>query len=145
MPLTPIDAYTGPDVPLGFIEVLVPGTPVQITSVIDPTGALSPDVSNRSGGPLYPPLRFQQLVFRGMKPNATPDAAGFKDNTGNVYIVRQGGSINHSGLIVAIIKPGETLFLSGAPRVGDTYNPYRYYVDAENAGDGVLAVGITQG
>jgi hypothetical protein len=141
--MTAIVDYNGPDVPLGFVKVVAPGTPVQLTSVIDPTGVLAPEVSNKASGPLYPPLRFQQLMLTAMKPNA--QGGGMQDNTGTIYIVRSGYTRADPDGMVAIIKKGVTLFLASAPSVLDTWNPYRYYVDADNADDGVVVVGIKQG
>jgi len=142
MPASVSVDFSGPDICLGCATVVTPGTPVQFTFAIDPTGLLyAPEVSNRSSGKLFPPLRFQQIILQAM----IPDTHGMKDNTGNVYIVRRGGSRDDPGLMVMVIKKGVTVFLASAPRIGDTFNPYRYWVDADNAGDGLLITGLTQG
>lgn len=134
--------YNGPDVPLGWVGVVAAGTPVQLTSVIDPGGTLAPEVSNRTAGMLYPPFRFQQLILTGMKPKG---GGGAENNTGNVYIVRAGYTRADLDGVVAIIAAGQTFFLASSTQITDTWNPYRYWVDADNAGDGVYVVGIKQG
>lgn len=142
MPNTPSTDFSGADICLGHIPIAVAWTPVQITSAIDSAGDLAPDKSNKAGGPLYPRLRFQQLIFQAVKPDGSNDLI---DNTTNVYIVRKGAVAGDTGFIVAVIKPGQTFFLASAPKVSDTFNPYRYYVTGLTVGDGVLVTGITQG
>jgi hypothetical protein len=71
-------------------------------------------------------------------------------NTGNVYIVRYGdkgagsGNRDDPGVMVAVLLPGQTLFLASAPANRNVYSPYRYYIDADNANDGALVTGIVQ-
>jgi hypothetical protein len=132
---------SGPDIELGFVKVVAAGTPVNIMYNVDPTLAEAPETSNRTGGKLFPPYRFQQIMFRAMK----PAAHGMEDNTGNIYILRASGTRDTPDLMVAILKKGETLFLASSPRVGDTFNPYRYYIDADSNDDGALITGLTQG
>jgi hypothetical protein len=81
------------------------------------------------------------MIFQALQ----PDTHGMKDNTGNVYLVRYGGTRDDTGLMVAIIKKGTTFILASAPQVMDTYDAYRYFIDADNAGDGLLITGIKQG
>ena len=142
---TVIQDFSGPDIPLGAVLVPTPGTPVQLTFTIDPTGLYAPDKSNISGGKLYPPLRFQQIIFYAYILNPAGGAHGMIKNTGRVYIHRKGGSRDDTGLVVAILEPGATFFLASAPKIGDTFSPYRYWIDSDSANDGVIAVGITQG
>jgi len=128
MPSILIDP-NGPDWPLGFIEVITPGTPVQVTSLVDPTNTYDP-ASTKSE---YT-RRVNQMMFQGY----TPDTHGMKPNAGYVYIVRKGGSRDDPGTIVKVLAPGETFFLAPTPMVRDVFSPYRYYIDGDNAGDGAL-------
>lgn len=133
----------GPDWPLGFIKVATPGTPVGLMHYVDPNSYASPATATASTTPEYT-QRFQQIMFQGIKPGATH---GWQNNTGNVYIVRSGdgtGSANRDdqGALVVCVAPGQTIFLSASPAVNDVWGPYRYFVDADNANDGVVAVGL---
>ena len=122
----------GPDWPLGFIEVAVPGTPVKLTSLVDPTDARAPEARTSEYSP-----RCQQILLQAFKPGV---AHGMQVNAGFVYIVRKGGDRDDYGTIVKVLSPGESFYLASAPSVKDVFSPYRYYVDGDNAGDGVLAV-----
>lgn len=128
----------GPDWPLGFIEVLVPGTPVRFTSLIDPTDLNAPENSNRIGATFEYTPRFQQVMIQGFK----PAAHGMQPNAGYVYVVRKGGDHDDYGTIVKVIAPSETFYLASAPVVKDVFSPYRYYIDADNANDGALITGL---
>lgn len=135
----------GPDWPLGAIVVATPGTPVGIMSLVDSSLLAAPATKTpgTSGAPEYT-VRFQQIIFQGFKPNTD----GMQPNTGNVYIVRKGvqgaGNRDDYGSIVYVLQPGDTLFLASAPLNRDVFSPYRYSLDADNAGDGALVVGIVQ-
>lgn len=128
----------GPDWPLGFIAVVAPGTPVRFTFLIDPTNLDAPETQNLTGVKAEYTARFQQIMIQGFKPGAH----GMQPNAGFVYIVRAGGNRDDPGSIVKVLFPGETFFLASAPLVKDVFSPYRYYVDADNAGDGALIVGL---
>lgn len=128
----------GVDWPLGFIEVLVPGTPVRFTSLIDPTDLNAPENSNRTGATFEYTPRFQQMMIQGFK----PDTHGMQPNAGYAYVVRKGGNRDDYGTIVKVLAPGETFFLASAPVVKDVFSPYRYYMDADNAHDGALITGL---
>jgi hypothetical protein len=123
----------GPDWPLGLIAVAAPGTPVGIMSLVDPGSLADPSTPTAAGVPEYS-ARCQQIMFQGVK----AAAHGLQVNTGNVYIVRKGGSRDDSGTIVAMLQPGQTIWMASAPAVLDVFSPYRYYVDADNAGDSAL-------
>src|SRR5689334_20742000 len=98
MPNSVMRDYNGPDWPLGLIVVAVPGTPVEITSLIDSgtdASSLTPDTEY--------PIRFATIQFQGFKAGA---AHGLQPNTGNAYIVRKGagtgtGNRDDLGAIVA--------------------------------------------
>jgi hypothetical protein len=136
----------GPDWPLGFIKVATPGTPVELMSLVDPTGVNDPNAVTSSTSDEYTP-RCQQIQIQAFKPGATH---GMQLNAGNVYIVRDdgagGGSGNRDdpGAIVTILAPGQTYFLASAPVNRNVFSPYRYSVDADNANDGVLVTLIIQ-
>ncbi len=115
---TVLKDYTGPDCPLGWIEVAVPGTPVSIMKLIDPTEADAPETSNRISGRLYP-TRFQQIKFQGFK----PDTHGMQYNTGNVYVVRRTGNRDDTGLMIHVLRPGETWYLNSPPTSGAVFKP----------------------
>jgi hypothetical protein len=103
-------------------------------SLVDPTGVNDPEASNRTGGAEYT-QRCQQIMFQGYKPGA---AHGMQNNTGLVYIVRRSGTRDDPGAIVAVLGVGQTIFLASAPVNVNIFSPYRYAIDADNAGDGAL-------
>jgi hypothetical protein len=133
------DVY-GPDWPLGLIVVATPGTPVGIMSLVDPSSVDSPTTPTgppATGQAEYSP-NCQQVIFQGFKASTN----GLQLNTGNVYIVRKGvqGAGNRSdyGAMVACVLPGQTVIIGAAPRVLNGFSPYRYSIDADNAGDSCL-------
>src|SRR5713226_6520370 len=78
----------GPDWPLGFIQVVTPGTPVNIMSVVDPSNLNDPATPTPStAGADEFTVRAQQIAFLAFKPGASH---GTQNNTGNIYIVRKG-------------------------------------------------------
>lgn len=137
------DRY-GPDWPLGFISVAAPGTPVGIMSVVDPNSLNNPNNALAVGSDIQS-VAFQQIVFWALKPSA----GKWVPNTGQIYVVRApsgGGSGGRadSGVLVAVIQPGNFFNLASAPAVVNVFGAYRYFIDADNAGDGAAVVGIIQ-
>jgi hypothetical protein len=135
----------GPDWPLGFIAVVTPGTPVEVMSLVDPAPEPNePETATSATSDEYT-VRAQQILFQAYKPGASH---GMQNNTGNIYIVRDaaGGSGNRddTGGIVAVLTPGQTLTLASAPLNRNVFSPYRYRIDADNAGDGALVTLIVQ-
>jgi hypothetical protein len=135
----------GPDWPLGFIKVVTPGTPVELMSLVDSAGVNDPEAPTSATSDEYT-VRAQQIIFQGFKPGA---AHGTQNNTGNVYIIREGdgtGSANRDdmGNIVFTLTPGQTFTLASAPLDRNVFSPYRYTVDADNAGDGVFVTLLIQ-
>lgn len=128
----------GPDWPLGFVAVAAAGTPVGLMSVVDPNSYNAPQTATGPNVGEYT-VRAQQIIFQAIKPSG----ASWANNTGNVFIVRKSGtgSQNRSdtGVLVKMLVPGETFYLASAPQVTDVFGPYRYYIDADNNGDGVAA------
>lgn len=139
--------WAGPDWPLGFIKVVTPGVPVRITSVVDPNNVNDPSSpSPGTPGSNEYTQRSQQIMFQAFKPGASH---GTTYNTGNIYIVRRGcggggGNRDDMGSIVATLFPGTTILLGSAAKNLNVWNPYRYYIDADNANDGVFVTLIIQ-
>jgi hypothetical protein len=128
----------GPDFPLGLIVVPTPGTPAELMSLVDATDANEPESATSTTSDEYT-IRAQQIIFQAYKAGA---AHGLVPNTGNIYIVREagtagGGSANRDdyGAIVAVLTPGQTFTLGSAALNRNVYSPYRYRIDADNAGD----------
>ena len=147
--------WQGPDWPLGNIVVVTPGTPVRITSLVDPNNynapetALQPSTGSniQTGGQQEYTALAQQIMFQAVKAGASH---GLQNNAGNIYIVRYGsrtvgsGNRDDLGVIVCALAPGQTFFLASAPRNRDTFSPYRYYIDADNSNDGCQVTLIIQ-
>lgn len=131
----------GPDWPIGLIVVASPGTPVGLMSVVDPANLGAPQTVAASSSPYQSSWTAQQIMLQGFQKG--DGDTGLQDNTGNVYLMRAGhggdGTKADYGSIVACIKPGQTIFLASAPSARNVFSPYRYFVDADNAGDAVLA------
>jgi hypothetical protein len=123
----------GPDWPLGFIKVLAPGTPVSIMSLVDPAGVNAPGAATSATSDEYS-RRCQQIMFQGWQ----PDTHGMKLNTKNVYIMRAGANYDDPGAMVAVLAPGQTLFLASAPVVVDVFSPYQFFLDADVKDEGAL-------
>lgn len=105
-------------------------------SLVDPNDYNKPNQSNagtNTSGYEYT-VRCNQIRFQAVKPGTH----GLADNTGNIYIVREGGDRDDPGLIVAMVAKGDVLDLPSHPAQGNVMNPYRYYIDADNAGDGAI-------
>ncbi len=135
---THLKGWGGPDLPLGLIVVDAPGTKKRLTALIDPTDTYAPGGSSERLSPA-----FQQIMIQGMKDGGL-GGDRLVDNTGNIYVVRSdddAGVDGIDGTVVAVIKPGQTVWLSAAPMAKNVLSPYRYYLDADNAGDSGLAVG----
>ena len=138
----------GPDWPLGLILVPTPGTPVGIMSLVDPSSVNAPNTSLQptqnpivTGGQQEYTALAQQIMFQGFKAGGSH---GYQPNAGNVYIVRYpsrtvgSGNRDDQGVIVGVILPAQTIFISSAPRNRNTFSPYRYYLDADSASDGAI-------
>lgn len=128
----------GPDWPLGFISVATPGTPVELMSLVDSGDPNEPESATSATSDEYT-VRAQQILFQAFKPGAH----GLVPNVGNIYIVRDGvgsgtGNRDDQGAIVAVLTPGQTFTLASAPLNRNVFSPYRYSIDADNAGDGAL-------
>jgi len=123
---------------LGFIEVVNLGTPVSIMSIVDPNDYSHPHQPNTyaevgNHGWAYT-VRCCQIRFQAVKPGTH----GLGDNTGNIYIVRKDGSRDDPGTIVAMVEKGDVYETPSGMAQGNCLNPYRYFIDADNVGDGAI-------
>ena len=136
----------GPDWPLGLVTVATPGTPVPIMSLVD-SGLIWAPQTATSYSVIVPEytVRFQQIWFQALRAGASHGTAS---STGNVYILRKGvqgaGNRDDYGALVYVLGSGLNFFLGSAASNRDVFNPYRYYIDADNAGDGALITGLVQ-
>jgi hypothetical protein len=134
----------GPDWPCGLIVVVTPGIPVEIMSLVDPTDVNEPESATSAASDEYS-VRAQQIIFQAVKAGA--GGHGLANNAGNIYLVREGtGPSNRDdpGAIVATIAPGLTFVLASAPLDRNVFSPYRYRIDADNAGDACLVTLLIQ-
>lgn len=133
----------GPVWVLGNIAVGTPGTPVNIMSLVDSASVNAPEAATSTTSDEYAP-RAYEIIFQACKAGASH---GMAINTGNIYICKKGngtgtGNRDDSGAIIATLPPGvSTTFplifrLSAAPLNRNVFNPYEYYIDADNAADG---------
>lgn len=134
----------GPDWPLGLITPTI-NTPLSIMSNVDPTVANDPSnpTPGTTGANEYTE-RAQQIIFQAFK----PAGHGLQNNSGNIYIVRKGvqgaGNRDDYGSVVAVLTPGQTFVIASAALDRNVFNPYRYFIDADNQGDSCLATLIIQ-
>jgi hypothetical protein len=138
------DKY-GPDWPLGFIGVSSPGTPVGFMVNVDPGAYADPSTPTSINTPEYT-VSCEEIVVQAFKPGA---GTGLQLNTGYVYITRiavppGSGGRSDTGSTVMVMLPGQTLFLTASAMNRNVWSPYRYFVDADNAGDGVIVTLIIQ-
>jgi hypothetical protein len=131
---------TGPDWPLGFVSVGTPGTPVCIMVNVDANNVNAPESSSNNLTSEYTPTSCA-VGIQGYKPGA--NNVGMVANTGNVYLMRKGvgsgaGNRSDTGAMVKVIPPGQDYFYPSDPQGGQRWSPYRYFLDADNAGEGAL-------
>ena len=133
---------TGPDWPLGYINVANNGTPVNVMSLVDPNNYNAPNTPSNVNTSEYTP-RAKQILFMGMHPAANNN--GMVANTGYVYVMvpAQGnasGNKADTGAMALIIPPGGgTYSLPVAlSDIGTEFSPYRYSLDADVNGEGAL-------
>lgn len=107
--------------PLGFIAVTVPGTPVCINSLVDPSGIFTSTSTTTEYSDAVAKIEF------------TAPAT----NAGPIYIVTKGGSKSDTGSILATLTPGSpTYVVPSVPNNMNTLGIEQYYVDADNPNDG---------
>ena len=139
------DRKSGPDWPLGLIVVTVPGTPVGFMSLVDPNAYNAPETATVPQSDEYGGGLCQQIIVQGFNSNA---GTGLQPNTGNVYIMRKGaqglGNRTDFGAMVYVVLPGQSIVVSSAAPNLNSFSPYRYYLDADNANDGALITLLVQ-
>ena len=114
-------------------------------SNVDPNNYAAPGTPTAPNVPEFT-VRAEEIVVQAVKPGAS---TGMVANAGYVYIMRKpvppgsGGRLD-SGSMVVSLAPGQTLFLTASPLNRNVWSPYRYFVDADVAGDGVLVTLIIQ-
>jgi len=137
--------FQGPIWPLGLIAVATPGTPVGIMSLVDSSSVNDPNKATSSTSNEYTQGRAQQIIFQGVKAGASH---GLQNNTGNVYILRRGGTgaanRDDYGTMMGYVAPGGSFVLASAAPNKDVFSAYEYFLDADNAGDSALVSLVIQ-
>jgi hypothetical protein len=113
-------------------------------SLVDSASLNAPEsaVPATSGADEYTP-RAYEIIFTACKAGASH---GLAVNTGNIYICKRGngtgtGNRDDTGAIVAVLPAGlatafNTFRLAAPPIRGNTFSPYEFFIDADNAADG---------
>lgn len=142
MPLSVLKNINGPDWPLGLITVAASGTPVGIMSLVDPNSYNAPETVTSTNTQEYSAGRCYDIIFWPVKSVNTVTA-----NTGYIYIVRYSGRTvgtgnkADTGVMIATVPNTQLPFhLSSVlpDSAPPKFNPYDYYIDADNTGDGAL-------
>ena len=136
---------SGSNWPLGFVEVVTPGTPVSLMVNVDPNNYDAPETPTNGLGGQRPTPTCNQIILHGYKPNA--GGHGVKPNTGRVYILRKAtvagsGNYDDMGIIVGVIEPGGGAY--NLPSSGGmpitSLSPFQFRLDADVAGEGAIPV-----
>jgi hypothetical protein len=112
---------------------------------VDPNAYDAPGTATSGLGGQRQTPTCNQIILHGYAPNGA--GHGMIPNTGRIYILRAptasgSGNYDDTGVIVGIIEPGGgsyNLPPSGGLPV-TSLSPYRYYVDADVEGEGVVPV-----
>ena len=140
--------------PLGLIAVVTPGIPVRMINLIDVAKNNAPETFTPAASPVNTgaavpsneyTVTFQQIMVQGFKAGTH----GLVNNVGNIYVLLSGdgvGSANRDdyGAMVLCVAPGQTAFIASAPLNCNVFCPYKFFIDADNAGDSALCMGISQ-
>src|SRR5947209_8697369 len=101
-------------------------------SVVDASSVNAPETATpgTAGADEYTVVA-QQIIIRAVK-SINP----YVPNTGAIYLIQAPagsgtGNKTDSGVMVAVILPGETFVLSPATQVRNMFNPYEYFIDAD--------------
>jgi hypothetical protein len=135
----------GPLWPMGGIVSVTPGTPVQITSLVDAAKVNAPS-SSGVGGLEYSPVCWS-IIFVPGKPGVSH---GVQANTGNIYILVHGvqgaGNRDDYGSMIMVLRPTDAPFvLTSSSTNRQTFSPYKLFIDADNAGDGAIVTLVIPG
>ncbi len=142
MPDSVYDLKSGECIPLGFIAVQTPGTPVRFTVNVDPNNYDAPgtaiNLAGRAGQRGTPTC--SQIILQGA---AKDQNSHYTPNTGYIFILKRavGGAGNKDdfGCIVGIIFPGGQGYnLPSNPVLESSLSPYAYYLDATVVGEGAI-------
>lgn len=137
---------SGPFWPLGNIVVPVPGTPVGIMSLVDPTSKWDPSTPTSAANPDGFTVRTQQIYFAAYKAGGGPPRLVV--NTGIIYVVlkplQANGASSDTGNIIKQLIPGETFYLGSAPMNRNVFGPYQLFIDADTANDGCQVTLVEQ-
>ena len=132
---------TGVVWPLGFIRVASPGTPVSLMSLVDSANVNAPGVPTSNLSSEYSPAA-RGLGLQAFLPNN--NNSGMQPNAGNVYLLVPAaggnGNLTDFGSMVKILPSGSDFYYPPEGCGVDLFNPYGLFIDADVAGDGVLAV-----
>lgn len=110
--------------PIGIVTVLTPGTPVQVTFNLP---SMIPKVTDAVT---------DQVPANKVSISTNPKAQAGAGNTGNVYIGQSNMSRTTLFGVIAVLTPGGSW--SWTNNVGlNIYQLEKWYVDADNAGDGI--------
>lgn len=137
---------SGPDWPLGYVQVATSGVPVSLMKNIDPSGVNSPGNATTALSAEYTPV-VRGIAIQAMMPNA--NNSGTQPTTGNIYLMRTAaggnGNLTDFGSIVKTIPSGSDFFFppDGAGQI--RFSPYRYYLDADISGEGGLVTLYSDG
>ncbi len=135
---------TGPDWPLGFVNVANNGnvTNTCIMVNVDPNNYNAPNSQSNINTSEYT-TRCKQILFMGMHPGNNNN--GMVPNSGYVYVMvpKQGngtGNRADSGAMALIIPPGGGVYSMpvALADAGTEFSPYRYSLDADVDGEGAL-------
>jgi hypothetical protein len=123
---TPILVPYGPFQPLGLITVTTPGTPIPIYQNIG-------SYYTATGASAYA-MSFNQVWIRATAAN-----------TGAIYLVAPGGSLNNTGSIIWYLNPGEYIFIGADALSRNTYALGDFLIDGATTGNSCTVTGIVGG
>lgn len=139
MALSVMKDRSGPDWPLGVVVVATPGTPVNIMVNVDPSNNNAPGTTSNNNVAEYTP-RCHKVLIQGLHAAANNNGAVF--NSGFLYVTRTpaggAGGRADSGCWVQVIPQGGSALIPADEVDLATLSPYRYFLDADTAGDGGL-------
>jgi len=113
-------------------------------SLVDPNSVNAPETLTSTLSYEYT-IRAQQIVFQAYRAGAS---AKLQTNTGYIYVVMKNttgnGGTTDIGIVVATLQTGTTFTLTSSSLNRNVFNPYEFYIDADNASDGAMVTLIMQ-